>query len=64
LTAWLNGIYVAKAIASCFSKNSKYPQEPIDFTGSNTKNLSPAERFGALAATWNAQFINEHPESL
>lgn len=28
---WLIGLYVQMAIGSMFSKDSKYPQEPIDF---------------------------------
>lgn len=28
-SAWLNGLYVRRAIASCFSKDSKYPEKPF-----------------------------------
>lgn len=28
-TAWLNGLYVARAVASVMSKKSKYPKKPI-----------------------------------
>lgn len=28
-TAWLNGLYVSMAIASCFSKKCNYPENPI-----------------------------------
>lgn len=28
-TAWINGLYTSMAIASCFSKNCKYPENPI-----------------------------------
>ena len=53
-TAWLNGIYVSKAIGACFSKNFKYPDKPIE----EEKPLSHAERFGAWAIASN----NAHKE--
>ena len=28
-TAFYNGLYVQRAIASCFSKNEKYPEKPM-----------------------------------
>lgn len=30
VTAWLNGQYVAAAIGAAFSKNAKYPENPLD----------------------------------
>lgn len=30
--AWLEGVYIQNAIASVFSKNSKYPQKPFDIS--------------------------------
>jgi len=30
VTGWINGEYVAAAIAVCFSKNAKYPDNPLD----------------------------------
>ena len=29
--AWLSGLYVSRAIASCFSKNAKYPKKPYTY---------------------------------
>jgi len=60
-TAWLNGIYVSKAISACFSKNCKYPDKPIDLgikKETEEKPLSHAERFGA----WAIAFNNAHKE--
>lgn len=37
LTAWVNGVYIQHAIASCFSKGAKYPQKPLDIFGTETK---------------------------
>lgn len=47
--AWLNGLYVANAIGSCFSKNSKYPEKPIDFSGKNKLTLKQKAELWALA---------------
>lgn len=27
--AWMNGLYFAKAISACFSKQNKYPDKPL-----------------------------------
>jgi hypothetical protein len=58
--AWMNGMYVAHAIGSCFSKNSKYPSQPIDFTGKNKLTLSQKAELWALAM--NEQYYIKHPE--
>lgn len=29
VSAFYNGLYVHRAIASCFSKNTKYPEKPL-----------------------------------
>lgn len=29
ISAYYNGMYVQRAIASCFSKNAKYPEKPL-----------------------------------
>lgn len=34
--AWLNGIYIQYAIGSCFSKNTRYPSEPLNLGNNNT----------------------------
>jgi len=37
LTAWVNGVYIQHAVASCFSKSAKYPQKPLDIFGTEGK---------------------------
>jgi len=59
-SAWLNGLYVAHAIGSCFSKNSKYPSQPIDMTGKNKLTLSQKAELWALAM--NEEYYSKHPE--
>jgi hypothetical protein len=64
LTAWLNGQYVAEAIAACFGKNHKYPSQPIDLSGKPT--IPPETEvimFDAWATVFNERFIENHPES-
>lgn len=29
---WIQGLYIMNAVGACFSKDAKYPSEPIDFT--------------------------------
>lgn len=29
ISAYYNGLYVQQAVASCFSKNAKYPERPL-----------------------------------
>lgn len=52
-TAWLNGVYVAKAIASCFSKGAKYPDKPF---GTETKEVSPEDEFKLFIEVFNSRF--------
>ena len=59
-TAWLNGIYVSRAIGSCFSKENHYPQSPIDLTGKNQLTLKQKLELWALAV--NTEFEKKHPE--
>lgn len=67
--AWLNGIYVAKAIASCFSKNEKYPEKPIDFNIGSSKEVSEksldenAANFREYAIAFNIQRRKKLQES-
>lgn len=37
LTAWVSGVYVQHAVASCFSKGARYPQKPLDIFGLEKK---------------------------
>lgn len=41
--AWLQGVYICKAIASCFSKNQKYPKEPAYIKQANMQKQNKAE---------------------
>lgn len=56
---WTNGLYVGRAIGSCFSKGSKYPDEPLELwsAGENVEELSEpitdADRFAGFAAAFN-----------
>lgn len=56
-TAWLNGIYVAEAISTCFTKNKKYPESPHE-AKKEEENWTHAERFGA----WATAFNNAHKD--
>jgi hypothetical protein len=62
--AWINGLYVAHAIGSCFSKSNKYPSKPIDFSkNSNIEELSNAEKFKMVAMQFNRGFKKKSAES-
>lgn len=46
--AWLQGRYFAEAIASCFSKDYKYPEKPFELSKNKTEEeimLERADRF-------------------
>lgn len=57
--AWLSGMYVSAAIASCFSKDFKYPEEPYKLFKEDEKKsldekmLELAEGFRQLANAKN-----------
>ena len=57
LTAWVNGVYVQHAVASCFSKGAKYPQKPLDIFGLETKATPQEEAamFERFMIAHNAQ---------
>lgn len=57
LTAWLNGVYVQHAVASCFSKGAKYPQKPLDIFGTEKKATPEQEvaMFESFMHMHNAQ---------
>lgn len=60
-TAWMHGAYVARAIGAVMSKNSKYPDNPLDFFGvrgnltddGEAYALTDADRFGMFVANFN-----------
>lgn len=58
---WVNGLYVGRAIGSCFPKGKKYPDEPMELwsDGASDEYSEPftdADRFGAFAAAFNSKF--------
>ena len=57
LTGWVNGIYIQHAVASCFAKNAKYPQKPIDIFGTEEKATpkQEAQMFERFMYQHNAQ---------
>lgn len=57
--AWLNGLYIRQAVASIFSKNGKYPDKPIDNSGSTERNSQETEmNFKSKFEVW-AKIHNE-----
>lgn len=62
-TAWLNGIYISRAIGSCFSKDNHYPEKPIDlFEKEEEKIHNQATVFEAWSIAHNIDFEKKHPE--
>ena len=59
--AWLNGIYIAQAIGSCFSKQAKYPEQPIDFN-KKQDGKKDATIFEAWTIAFNREFENKQLE--
>lgn len=57
VSAYYNGMYVQRAIASCFNKKVKYPQKPYSLV-EKAKPLSGEEQF----KLWVEQFNKNHPE--
>lgn len=55
-SAWLNGVYVAKAIGSCFSNKVKYPVNPITLQQHPDADLSETEKFKLWIAEFNSRF--------
>lgn len=63
--AWLNGIYVMYSIASCLSKDTKYPEEPLasdSFIDEETKKERKLKEFiqsmQTMADAWKATHGN------
>ncbi|MDU6263707.1 MAG: hypothetical protein E6600_04300 [Anaerocolumna aminovalerica] len=63
--AWLNGLYVTRAIAACFSKNDKYPENPININSDKSeKSLDEhASNFMEYAVAFNLQRKKKLEES-
>lgn len=57
--AWLNGIYVSHAISAAFSKNHKYPSEPIEINPSVENKISDEEKFAMWASVANKDYENK-----
>ena len=57
LTAWVTGVYIQHAVASCFSKGAKYPQKPLDIFGTEAKATpqQEVEMFERFMMAHNAQ---------
>lgn len=61
LESWLNGLYMVHAIGSCFSKEHKYPDKPIEFSNNNSnkdKNQTMEDHvanFTEFAMAFNVQ---------
>lgn len=55
-TAWLNGIYISRAIAACFARNSNYPKKPLGGKEKEKTAVQMATEFEALAQVYNQQF--------
>lgn len=58
---WANGLYTGYAIASCFSKSKKYPEQPIELwkhgaTNESSESFTDADRFAGFAASFNRRF--------
>lgn len=51
--AWLNGLYVMNAIASCFDKKHEYPENPL--ARKDIKSL--AEKTGKTEVEMNRELV-------
>lgn len=51
--SWLTGVYVCEAIATCFSKNHKYPQNP------ETERMGTIEEMSKKTGKSEAELIQE-----
>lgn len=58
-TGWLNGMYVTRAISSCFSKRGRYPNQPISLN-EERQELSDEEKFKIWIAEHNRKFDEQH----
>jgi hypothetical protein len=58
MESWLNGLYMAHAIGSCFSKENKYPEKPLEFSTNKDDNQSMEDHvanFTEFAMAFNVQ---------
>lgn len=55
VAAYYQGLYVHRAIASCFNKRVKYPEKPYSLI-KKEKPLTEAEKFKLWVAEFNRQF--------
>lgn len=65
-SAWLQGVYIARAIAVNFSKNASYFDQPIVLTDSaeeREQGKVDAVKFECWAKAFNQQFQNKRPEA-
>lgn len=60
IDAWYHGLYNQYSIASCLSKNTKYPKQPIDF--SPTEALSIDEKLKIWAINVGNEFDRKEKE--
>lgn len=56
--AWLYGLYNARAVGACLSKNSRYPDKPDGLIerpepGEKTYQITDADRFAGFVAQFN-----------
>lgn len=62
MAAWLQGIYMSRAIAACFSKNVQYFERPIELSGKQEPPEAGAAMFGAWAEEFNKNFERKDGE--
>lgn len=56
--AWLQGMYIADAISSCFGKNHHYPKEPYELkTPEQPKTKAEEQKIVKKAALGFAEFV-------
>lgn len=53
--AFYNGLYVQRAIASCFNKSARYPEKPLSLL-EQQEPLSAAEKFKLWVEEFNRNF--------
>lgn len=58
---WTNGLYVGRAIANCFPKGKKYPDEPLVLWSDGVADefaepFTDADRFAGFVSMFNKRF--------
>lgn len=57
LSAFFNGVYIRRAIASCFDKKNKFPDGPLlQQQNKASESLSGEEQFKLWIAQFNKNF--------